>query len=46
MKELARQLELLDKQHAMLDWIESEIDLIETDLPGWTSPIDASFSAS
>ena len=36
----------LEKQHAMLDWIESEIDLIEADLPGWTSPIDASSNAS
>ena len=33
-----RALALLDKQHAMLDWIESEIDLIEADLPSSSTP--------
>jgi len=44
-----RALAWLDKQHALLDWIESEIDLIEADLPSTSTPpppIDASFSAS
>ena len=28
----------LERQHALLDWIESEIDLIEADLPSSSTP--------
>ena len=44
-----RELAWLDEQDALLDWVESEIDLIEADLPSTSTPpppIDASFSAS
>jgi ATP-dependent exoDNAse (exonuclease V) beta subunit len=46
LEQRARQLE---KEHALLDWIESEIDLIEADLPSSSTPpppIDANCSAS
>jgi hypothetical protein len=46
LEQRARQLE---KEHALLDWIESEIDLIEADLPSSSThrpPIDANSSAS
>jgi hypothetical protein len=49
LRELEQREIWLDKQHALLDWIESEIDLIEADLPSTSTPpppIDASFSAS
>ena len=38
----------LEKEHALVDWIESEIDLIEADLPSSSThrpPIDANSSA-
>ena len=28
----------LEREHALLDWIESEIDLIEADLPSSSTP--------
>jgi hypothetical protein len=47
-KRLRSEIEQLEKEHALLDWIESEIDLIEADLPSTSTPpppIDASCSA-
>ena len=38
MKELDRRIELLNRRHAMLGSIESEIDLIDADLPSASTP--------
>jgi hypothetical protein len=37
-KQLKSELEQLEREHALLDWIESEIDLIEADLPSSSTP--------
>jgi len=37
-KQLRSELEQLEREHALLDWIESEIDLIEADLPSSSTP--------
>jgi len=38
-EQLLEQREMqLKKEHALLDWIESEIDLIEADLPSSSTP--------
>jgi ATP-dependent exoDNAse (exonuclease V) beta subunit len=45
---LERRAMQLKKEHALLDWIESEIALIEADLPSSSTPplpIDANSSA-
>lgn len=48
-KQLESEIAQLKRDNALLEWIESEIDLIEADLPSTSTPpppIDASFSAS
>ena len=45
---LRSEIAQLETEHALLDWIESEIDLIEADLPSSSNPpppIDANSSA-
>ena len=38
LKELEQRAIQHEKEHALLDWIESEIDLIEADLPSSSTP--------